>query len=164
MYQEIIDFCKENGKISTSILQRTFKFGYNRAAYIIDKLEEAGIIGPSKGTQAREVLLNLNEPDVDSKVLIDFASKYGIDFEKEEEERKKSIDNYSDVAQTIFDEKGLNIKFNNHKRIDLSKLKSLLFTNTEQTDVNKLVNKILESSVPNDVKLVLIDYSQINLF
>ncbi len=45
---------------SASLLQRKLKLGYNRAGRIIDQLEAAGIVGPFKGSKAREVLL----PDV----------------------------------------------------------------------------------------------------
>lgn len=42
---------------STSTLQRRLKLGYARAARIVDQLEEAGIVGPKNGTNAREVLV-----------------------------------------------------------------------------------------------------------
>ena len=45
---------------SASLLQRKLKLGYNRAGRIIDQLEAAGIVGPFKGSKAREVLI----PDV----------------------------------------------------------------------------------------------------
>lgn len=43
---------------SASLLQRKLKIGYNRAGRIIDQLEAAGIIGPFKGSKAREVLIS----------------------------------------------------------------------------------------------------------
>lgn len=42
---------------STSTLQRRLKLGYARAARIVDQLEEAGIVGPKNGSNAREVLI-----------------------------------------------------------------------------------------------------------
>jgi DNA segregation ATPase FtsK/SpoIIIE, S-DNA-T family len=42
---------------SASLLQRKLKLGYNRAGRIVDQLEAAGIIGPFKGSKAREVLI-----------------------------------------------------------------------------------------------------------
>jgi len=42
---------------STSLIQRKLKLGYNRAGRIIDQLESAGIVGPFKGSKAREVLM-----------------------------------------------------------------------------------------------------------
>ena len=40
---------------STSLIQRKFAIGYNRAGRIMDQLEKAGIVGPAQGSKAREV-------------------------------------------------------------------------------------------------------------
>ena len=42
---------------STSLIQRKFSIGYNRAGRIVDQLEVAGIIGPFEGSKARQVLV-----------------------------------------------------------------------------------------------------------
>ena len=64
LYNDIVEFVITTGKASASLLQRRFKLGYNRAARIIDLLEERGIIGPQNGSKPREVLVKLegNEP------------------------------------------------------------------------------------------------------
>ncbi len=59
MYNEIVDFAVQTGKISASLIQRRFRFGYNRAARVIDLLEERGIIGPQNGSKPREVLVKV---------------------------------------------------------------------------------------------------------
>ena len=61
LYNEIVDFVVTSGKASASLLQRRFKLGYNRAARIIDLLEERGIIGPANGSKPRAVLVKLEE-------------------------------------------------------------------------------------------------------
>ena len=43
---------------SVSLLQRKLKLGYSRAARIVDQLEQAGIVGPSEGSKAREVIVD----------------------------------------------------------------------------------------------------------
>lgn len=50
---------KEKGSIG--MLQRYFKIGFNRAARIMDQLEEAGIVGPEEGTKPRRVLMSLEQ-------------------------------------------------------------------------------------------------------
>lgn len=63
LYNEIVDFAIETGKVSASLLQRRFRLGYNRAARIVDLLEERGIIGPANGSKPREVLVKLENSD-----------------------------------------------------------------------------------------------------
>ena len=65
LYNDIVDFAMEFGKISASLIQRKYRIGYNRAARIVDLLEERGIIGPQNGSKPREVLIKKenNNPD-----------------------------------------------------------------------------------------------------
>ena len=62
IYNEVVDFAVSTGKISASLIQRKFRLGYNRAARIVDLLEERGIIGPPNGSKPREVLVKLEKP------------------------------------------------------------------------------------------------------
>ncbi len=48
-------------KASVSMLQRYFKIGFNRAARIMDQLEEAGVVGPEEGTKPRKILMGPEE-------------------------------------------------------------------------------------------------------
>ncbi len=175
LYNEIVDYAINTGKISASLIQRKYRINYLRAARIIDFLEKRGIIGPPNGSKPREVLIEFsNNSNYIPKKEIDFVSLYGTDYEaienekkekerKEKEEYQKFIASYVDMAQSYFDERGLKIKFNKTKKIDNSKLNNLLFTNTTAEDVEKLVNYILSMSIPNELQLILIDFSRINL-
>ncbi len=53
----------ENGQASISLLQRRFRVGYNRAARIIDQMEQKGIIGGYEGSKPRQILINLDDYD-----------------------------------------------------------------------------------------------------
>jgi S-DNA-T family DNA segregation ATPase FtsK/SpoIIIE len=55
-YDEAVAFVAELGQASISLVQRRFRIGYNRAARIIEKMEEEGVVGPSDGVKPREVL------------------------------------------------------------------------------------------------------------
>ena len=59
MYNEVVEFAIMTGKISASLIQRKFRFGFNRAARMIDLLESRGIVGPQNGSKPREVLKKL---------------------------------------------------------------------------------------------------------
>ena len=64
LYDEIKDFVIKSQKASASLLQRKFKIGYNKAATMIDQLEEDGIIGPATGnSKPREVLYKYDKTD-----------------------------------------------------------------------------------------------------
>ena len=51
-----IDVVVSAGKASASYLQRRLKIGYNRAARIVEEMEERGIVGPQNGSKPREIL------------------------------------------------------------------------------------------------------------
>lgn len=52
---------------STSLIQRKFSIGYNRAGRIMDQLEKAGIVGPSEGSKARQVMC-VDENDLEMRM------------------------------------------------------------------------------------------------
>lgn len=56
-YDEAVAFVAETGQASISLIQRRFRIGYNRAARIVEKMEEEGVVGPSDGVKPREVLI-----------------------------------------------------------------------------------------------------------
>lgn len=62
LYQQVLEFVVRTQKASASLLQRKFKIGYNKAARMIDTLEENGVIGPATGnSKPREVLVQLDD-------------------------------------------------------------------------------------------------------
>lgn len=62
LYQQVLEFVVRTQKASASLLQRKFKIGYNKAARMIDTLEERGVIGPATGnSKPREVLVQFEE-------------------------------------------------------------------------------------------------------
>jgi len=57
LFEEAAHLIVANQQGSTSLIQRKFSIGYNRAGRIVDQLEVAGIIGPFEGSKARQVLV-----------------------------------------------------------------------------------------------------------
>ena len=58
-FYEAGKLCIEMNKASSSSIQRRFSLGFNRAARIIDQLEEFGVVGPQNGSKPREILMDM---------------------------------------------------------------------------------------------------------
>jgi len=61
LYEAAVDVVVREGRGSVSLLQRALGIGYGRAARLIDYMEEDGFVGPYNGSQAREVLITLED-------------------------------------------------------------------------------------------------------
>ena len=60
LYQEALEVLKATKRASTSMIQRKLRIGYNRAARIMEIMEEKGIVGPENGSSPREILVDLD--------------------------------------------------------------------------------------------------------
>ena len=60
-YEDAKKLVVQSGKASASMIQRRFRVGYNRAARMIDMMEDEGIVGPHRGSKAREVIVDKAE-------------------------------------------------------------------------------------------------------
>lgn len=61
LFGEVVSFILTQETASTSMIQRRFRIGYNRAARLIDSLEQAGYVGPSEGSKPRKVFIQDQE-------------------------------------------------------------------------------------------------------
>lgn len=61
LYEKAVEFAIQTGWISSSLLQRRFRLGYNRAVRMLKLLEERGIVGPQNGSEHRKVLVKIDE-------------------------------------------------------------------------------------------------------
>ena len=61
LLSDCIELVVQSGQASVSMLQRRFRIGYNRAARIIDMMEERGIVGPQDGSRPRQVFMTEEE-------------------------------------------------------------------------------------------------------
>lgn len=60
LFQQALEVLRSTRRASTSMLQRRLRIGYNRAARIVEIMEEKGIVGPENGSSPREILVDLD--------------------------------------------------------------------------------------------------------
>lgn len=60
LYEQALEIVRRTKRASTSSLQRAMRIGYTRAARLIDIMEERGIVGPGRGANPREILVDLD--------------------------------------------------------------------------------------------------------
>ena len=60
LYEAALEVVRRTHRASTSSLQRALRIGYTRAARLIDQMEEQGIVGPPRGADPREILIDLD--------------------------------------------------------------------------------------------------------
>jgi DNA segregation ATPase FtsK/SpoIIIE, S-DNA-T family len=65
LVQQCVEVIRSEQKASVSLLQRRLRLGYTRAARIMDELEDRGIVGPSKGAEPRDILIDLDGTGAD---------------------------------------------------------------------------------------------------
>ena len=56
-YDRAVTLVIDKGQASTSMVQRAFRIGYNRAARILETMEREGVVGPADGSKPRQVLV-----------------------------------------------------------------------------------------------------------
>lgn len=64
IFLEACEFVIDQGGASTSLLQRNFRIGYNRAARLIEMMEQQGIISEAKGSKPRDILISKSDLEV----------------------------------------------------------------------------------------------------
>ena len=88
---QAVEMAIEAGQASVAMYQRRLKVGYQRAARLIDQMEERGIIGPFDGTKPREVLVTKAQWN-EMMMNMDL----GIDTAQEDTQQNFNYDNYED--------------------------------------------------------------------
>ena len=67
LIEQCIEVIRSEQKASVSLLQRRLRLGYGRAARIMDELENRGLVGPSKGAEPRDILIDLDGEGADGR-------------------------------------------------------------------------------------------------
>jgi S-DNA-T family DNA segregation ATPase FtsK/SpoIIIE len=84
LWEETVRWVVDRGQASTSMLQRRFSIGFQRASRMLDQMEERSIVGPRDGPRPREVLIDLTEVDT----IFGKVAKYETGWVADDEEPK----------------------------------------------------------------------------
>lgn len=123
LYESAIDVVIREGRGSVSLLQRTLGIGYGRAARLIDFMAEDGIVGPYNGSQAREILVSLEQweqmtnqgeaetattsppkPLQKSKIVVDEPEEVEDEYEDEEFDEEEEEDAPKESGEELDEE------------------------------------------------------------
>jgi S-DNA-T family DNA segregation ATPase FtsK/SpoIIIE len=74
LWEEAVRWVADRGQASTSMLQRKFSIGFQRASRLLDVMEERGIVGPRDGPRPRDVLVN----PIDVDAMFGVVAKYDV--------------------------------------------------------------------------------------
>jgi S-DNA-T family DNA segregation ATPase FtsK/SpoIIIE len=77
LIQQCIEVIRSEQKASVSLMQRRLRLGYTRAARIMDELELRGIVGPSKGAEPRDILIDLDGGGADGNPMAESEEPAG---------------------------------------------------------------------------------------
>ena len=103
LFDDAVKIILESKRGSVSLLQRRLTVGYSRASRLIDQMAEAGIVGDYKGSQAREVVMTLEQWDaMRSSMEADLHKNYAAD-QLESEENKSPWDDGDEVPSLTDD-------------------------------------------------------------
>ncbi len=92
--RDAVEYVVIQKQASVSMLQRKFRIGYNRAARIVDAMEERGIVGPADGARPRQVFLKVEDLD-----YIDECGNF-IPREDEFDDLNSCAEEYSDISDS----------------------------------------------------------------
>ncbi|MBR4240908.1 MAG: hypothetical protein IKR97_01670 [Eubacterium sp.] len=106
LFEKAVEVILENGRASTSFLERKLGVGYSRGSKIMDQVEEKGIIGPHDGAKLREIRITMQQwIQMKANGSVDFTSENTeqMSFEDSQEESLEEDDDMFDV-DGLFDD------------------------------------------------------------
>ncbi|MFI3261068.1 MAG: restriction endonuclease [bacterium] len=144
MFKEIYEFTITLEKISTSLLQRNFLLGYNKAAQFIKLLQEQNVISTIEESPGMFKIINKTRKKFENANI-----------------KEDSKTNYI-TDEDILKKYNLIPKYND-KEDYISNIKNVLICNAINDDEKELVIKnLIEFNSPKEVKLILIDYNKLS--
>ena len=102
MFDQAVRIILESQRGSVSLLQRKLSIGYARASRIIEAMGSSGILGEYKGSQAREVMLTLDEYDrMKSQMTADKAAGFSDVQDNDQQQEENSVDDSDESGAPV---------------------------------------------------------------
>ena len=167
LFEAVGYFIIDNNKASIGTIRRSFKIGFNRAARILDQLEDAGVVGPEEGTRPRKVLMSSemfkqfidsgtidNSPYqiIDSNSAINGCNDEKVTEDIKERDEAKIIE---DALLQRFPER--EIMFSTQNVMSLIKAGNCIIDKCSYDDPLDFCELVLTRCSPEDMRLILID-------
>ncbi len=92
LVERAIEIILQDRRASTSYVQRCLRIGYNRAALIMEILEQRGVVGPQVGSASREILISKEDDDQDSEELVEDDGEEDFSADYDDEESTEEVD------------------------------------------------------------------------
>lgn len=155
MFEEILKFTIDTGKISASLLQRRFRLGYDRAARLVDQLENFGVIGPANGAKPREVLVNDFTEIVFDDFELDIKKSDNINENKESDNTSYNHTRTEGLINFMKEKFDITSNYKNDGQ-KLNLFKNSYITN-HNDNLTNLLEYLIKENTPLHLKLVLLD-------
>ncbi len=98
LFDEAVQIVLESRRGSVSLLQRRLSVGYSRSSRLVDQMAEAGIVGEYKGSQAREVMMTLDEWEaMKAQVAADIKEGYAADEDEDDDGEVPALIDDTDI-------------------------------------------------------------------
>lgn len=154
----------EHNKASIGVLQRVFNIGFNRAARIMDQLEEAGVVGEEYGTKPRDIMLSLPDFEYMYNNLLEFKFLKNSD-----ESLQRIMPSTKDTSGTLhkvaIDNLGISIDYSN-EFVEYEKISNCIVSNSNGDTAYNFVSFLIAHNPPSKLHLILVDmsFSNFSLF
>lgn len=149
-FEEVAEIIIDKEKASIGMIQRYLKIGFNRAARIMDQLEEAGIVGPEEGTRPRKVLMS-------KEVFLQCKDKLIVSPQEKSPKPQPSSTHNPRLEEELVNQKlHLNANFDKDGE-NISKLTNSFIYNCSDSEQHEIIGKLLTTNSSKTLTLVIYD-------
>ena len=145
----------EKDMASIGVIQRAFKIGFNRAARIMDMLEDMGVVGEETGTRPRKILVTIEEYE---KIVEKYCPKNINSNTENSQQVQQTYMTLEEIEVTMKESFGVEANYSKDG-IVLRNMKNIIVPSVSNEIQMECINVLLKYNSPVTMKLILIDDS-----